>query len=115
MPDAFKQLCLQHDLLITSYTLARKDSKLLGALHWWRVVLDERKILKTQSRTNQSYFKTQWRFPSGINRYAGRKPLNGFMVTFYFLNPGYLGKQAHFAKPMNCRYSVIMTRDSRLS
>ena len=44
--DAFQQLCMQHDLLITSYTLARKDSKLLGALQWRRIVLDEAQNIK---------------------------------------------------------------------
>jgi SNF2 family DNA or RNA helicase len=44
--EAFKQLCMQHDLLIASYTLARKDSKILGALHWRKIVLDEAQNIK---------------------------------------------------------------------
>ena len=47
-PDAkaFKALCRNHDVVITSFTLARKDAKLFGAVNWHRVVLDEAQNIK---------------------------------------------------------------------
>ncbi|MFM2311699.1 MAG: hypothetical protein RLZZ04_975, partial [Cyanobacteriota bacterium] len=42
----FKADCLQQDIVITSFTLARKDAKLLGSLEWQRIVLDEAQNIK---------------------------------------------------------------------
>ena len=38
---AFERACLACDVVITSYALARRDEKILSAIHWRRVVLDE--------------------------------------------------------------------------
>ncbi len=107
--DAFKQGCLEHDLLITSYTLARKDSKLLGALHWHRVVLDEAQNIKNpKAAQTKAILKL-----SGDSRLAltGTPVENRLMdlwSIFNFLNPGYLGKQAGFRKS----YELPVQRDN---
>ncbi len=42
----FKQACRENDLVITSFTLARKDIKLLSEIQWHRIVLDEAQNIK---------------------------------------------------------------------
>lgn len=44
--EVFKTLCLQYDVVITSFTLVRKDEKLLSGFEWQRVVLDEAQNIK---------------------------------------------------------------------
>lgn len=95
--DSFKTRCSQHDLLITSYTLARKDSKLLGALHWRRIVLDEAQNIKNPKASQTKAILTL----NADHRLAltGTPVENRLMDVwsiFNFLNPGYLGKEAQF-------------------
>ena len=42
----FKAASLQHDVVITSFTLVRKDEKLLSSIEWQRIVLDEAQNIK---------------------------------------------------------------------
>ena len=42
----FQAACQQHDVIITSFTLARKDEKLLNSVEWQRLVLDEAQNIK---------------------------------------------------------------------
>ncbi|HAZ40691.1 MAG TPA: hypothetical protein DCY52_00320, partial [Methylococcaceae bacterium] len=45
-PEAFEQRIQGHQIIITSYALARRDEKLLSAIPWFRVVLDEAQNIK---------------------------------------------------------------------
>ncbi|MCL2930863.1 MAG: SNF2-related protein [Trichodesmium sp. MAG_R03] len=42
----FENVSLNSDLVITSFTLARKDRKLLEGINWHRIVLDEAQNIK---------------------------------------------------------------------
>lgn len=42
----FKAACQQHDVVITSFTLARKDEKLLTNTQWQRIAIDEAQNIK---------------------------------------------------------------------
>lgn len=109
--DAFKQRCLQHDLLITSYTLARKDSKLLGALHWHRVVLDEAQNIKNpKAAQTKAILKLNGDSRLALTGTPVENRLMDLWSIFNFLNPGYLGKQAHFRKS----YELPVQRDNDL-
>ena len=44
--EAFRRLYDEYDVIVTSFTLARKDQKLLSAVEWHRVVLDEAQNIK---------------------------------------------------------------------
>ncbi|WP_262966976.1 DEAD/DEAH box helicase [Methylobacter psychrophilus] len=107
--NAFKQRCLQHDLLITSYTLARKDSKLLGALHWHRVVLDEAQNIKNpKAAQTKAILKLNGDSRMALTGTPVENRLMDLWSIFNFLNPGYLGKQAHFRKT----YELPVQRDN---
>ncbi|MEY3289134.1 MAG: hypothetical protein RLZZ419_1376 [Pseudomonadota bacterium] len=108
---AFKQRCLQHDLLITSYTLARKDSKLLGALHWHRVVLDEAQNIKNpKAAQTKAILKLNGDSRLALTGTPVENRLMDLWSIFNFLNPGYLGKQTHFRKI----YELPVQRDNNL-
>ena len=107
--DAFKHRCLQYDLLITSYTLARKDSKLLGALHWHRVVLDEAQNIKNpKAAQTKAILKLNGDSRLALTGTPVENRLMDLWSIFNFLNQGYLGKQAHFRK----RYELPVQRDN---
>jgi SNF2 family DNA or RNA helicase len=107
--DAFKQLCLQHDLLITSYTLARKDSKMLGALNWRRIVLDEAQNIKNPvAAQTKAILKLSADSRLALTGTPVENRLMDLWSIFNFLNPGYLGKQAHFRKT----YELPIQRDN---
>jgi len=106
---AFTEQCGQHDVLITSYTLARKDNKLLEAQHWRRIVLDEAQNIKNPLAAQT---KAILKLPA-VSRLAltGTPVENRLMdlwSIFNFLNPGYLGKQAQFRK----NYELPVQRDN---
>ncbi len=107
--DAFKQLCLQHDLLVTSYTLARKDSKMLGALNWRRIVLDEAQNIKNPAAAQtKAILKLTADSRLALTGTPVENRLMDLWSIFNFLNPGYLGKQAHFRKT----YELPVQRDN---
>ncbi|MEI6706332.1 MAG: DEAD/DEAH box helicase [Methylococcales bacterium] len=107
--EAFKQLCTQHDLLITSYTLARKDSKLLGALHWRRIVLDEAQNIKNpKAAQTTAILKLSADSRLALTGTPVENRLMDLWSIFNFLNPNYLGKQAQFRKI----YELPIQRDN---
>ena len=107
--EAFKQLCMQHDLLITSYTLARKDSKLLGALQWRRIVLDEAQNIKNpKAAQTKAILKLNGDSRLALTGTPVENRLMDLWSIFNFLNPGYLGKQAQFRKA----YELPVQRDN---
>ena len=106
---AFKQLCSQHDLLITSYTLARKDSKLLGGLQWRRIVLDEAQNIKNpKAAQTKAILKLNGDSRLALTGTPVENRLMDLWSIFNFLNPGYLGKQAQFRKI----YELPVQRDN---
>jgi SNF2 family DNA or RNA helicase len=107
--DAFQQLCMQYDLLITSYTLARKDSKLLGALQWRRIVLDEAQNIKNpKAAQTKAILKLNGDSRLALTGTPVENRLMDLWSIFNFLNPGYLGKQAQFRKT----YELPVQRDN---
>ena len=107
--EAFRQLCLQHDLLITSYTLARKDIKLLSALHWRRVVLDEAQQIKNpKAAQTKAILKLHADARLALTGTPVENRLMDLWSIFNFLNPGYLGGQAQFRKT----YELPVQRDN---
>ncbi len=108
---AFKQQCLAHDMLITSYTLARKDSKLLGALNWRRIVLDEAQNIKNpKADQTKAILKLNGDSRLALTGTPVENRLMDLWSIFNFLNPGYLGKQTQFRKS----YELPVQRDNDL-
>lgn len=98
-PKAFKALCRTHDVVITSFNLARKDAKLLAAVTWHRVVLDEAQNIKNpKTAQTKAILKLNANHRLALTGTPVENRLLDLWSIFNFLNPGYLGTQAQFRK-----------------
>ncbi|MEO0434607.1 MAG: DEAD/DEAH box helicase [Cyanobacteria bacterium J06656_5] len=95
----FKEACREHDILITSFALARKDAKLFNAIEWHRIVLDEAQNIKNPKA---ALTKAICKFSAPHRLALTGTPIENRLLDlwsiFNFLNPGYLGTQAQFRK-----------------
>ena len=97
--EQFKSACLQQDIVITSFTLARKDAKLLCSLEWQRIVLDEAQNIKNpKAAQTKAILKLSGKHRLALTGTPVENRLLDLWSIFNFLNPGYLGKQAQFRK-----------------
>lgn len=95
----FKAASLQHDVVITSFTLARKDEKLLTSADWQRIVLDEAQNIKNpKAAQTKAILKLSAKHRLALTGTPVENRLLDLWSIFNFLNPGYLGKEAHFRK-----------------
>ena len=98
-PADFKQACQQHDVIITSFTLARKDEKLLQSIEWQRIVLDEAQNIKNpKAAQTKAILKLSAKHRLALTGTPVENRLLDLWSIFNFLNPGYLGKEAQFRK-----------------
>jgi len=105
----FIELCSKQDMVITSYTLARKDSALLASMNWHRIVLDEAQNIKNPKAAQTKAILTL-KAPHRL-ALTGTPVENRLMdlwSIFNFLNPDYLGKQTQFRKA----YELPIQRDN---
>jgi SNF2 family DNA or RNA helicase len=95
----FKQACREHDILITSFALARRDEKLLSEVNWHRIVLDEAQNIKNPKT---GLTKAVMKFAAPHRLALTGTPVENRLLDlwsiFNFLNPGYLGNQNQFRK-----------------
>ncbi|MBD1853406.1 DEAD/DEAH box helicase [Cyanobacteria bacterium FACHB-502] len=97
--EAFQQTCLEHDLIITSFTLARKDIRLLTSVDWHRVVLDEAQNIKNpKADLTKSILKLTALHRLALTGTPIENRLLDLWSIFNFLNPGYLGNQTQFRR-----------------
>ncbi|WGV24118.1 DEAD/DEAH box helicase [Halotia branconii] len=95
----FKVACQQHDVIITSFTLARKDEKLLNSVEWQRLVLDEAQNIKNpKAAQTKAILKLSAKHRLALTGTPVENRLLDLWSIFNFLNPGYLGKEAQFRK-----------------
>ncbi len=95
----FEAACLQHDVVITSFTLARKDEKLLNSVEWQRLVLDEAQNIKNpKAAQTKAILKISAKHRLALTGTPVENRLLDLWSIFNFLNPGYLGKEAQFRK-----------------
>ena len=96
---AFKTATSECDVVITSYTLVRKDSKLLQAVDWHRIVIDEaQKIKNPAAEQTKAILKLPVTRRLALTGTPVENRLLDLWSIFNFLNPGYLGKEAQFRK-----------------
>jgi SNF2 family DNA or RNA helicase len=87
------------DVLITSFTLARKDEKLLGGISWQRLVVDEAQNLKNpKAAQTKAINKITAQHRLALTGTPVENRLLDLWSIFNFLNPGYLGKESQFRK-----------------
>ena len=105
----FKTDCSKRDVIITSFTLARKDIKLLSSLEWQRIVLDEAQNIKNpQAAQTKAILKLSAKHRLALTGTPVENRLLDLWSIFNFLNPGYLGKKAQFRKS----FEIPIQRDN---
>ena len=95
--EEFDEAIMEHDLVITSYGLARRDAEHLAATDWKGVMLDEAQNIKNpSSKTAQAArsLKAEYRFALTGTPVENR--LMELWSIMEFLNPGYLWSQKRF-------------------
>ncbi len=96
---AFKQLCQTHDMVITSFSLARRDADLIDSVNWHRIVLDEAQNIKNpKAAQTKAILKLSARHRLALTGTPIENRLLDLWSIFNFLNPGYLGKESQFRK-----------------
>ena len=95
----FKAMVAENDVVITSFTLARKDAKLLDQIAWHRIVLDEAQNIKNpKAGQTKAILKLSAQHRLALTGTPVENRLLDLWSIFNFLNPGYLGKEAQFKK-----------------
>lgn len=106
---AFAKVCVQQDMLITSYTIARKDNALLNNIAWHRVVLDEAQNIKNpKAAQTKAILKFKAKHRLALTGTPVENRLMDLWSIFNYLNPNYLGKQTQFRKA----YELPIQRDN---
>ncbi len=97
-PD-FKKACNGVDVVITSFTLVRKDLKLLQSMTWQRIVLDEAQNIKNpKAAQTKAILKLEAPHRLALTGTPVENRLLDLWSIFNFLNPGYLGKENQFRR-----------------
>ncbi len=100
------------DLLITSYSLIRRDSTLFKSITWHRIVLDEAQNIKNpQAQQSKAIMSLNARHRLALTGTPIENRLLDLWSIFHFLNPGYLGKQATFRK----QFETAIQRDKDMA
>ena len=96
---AFAAAIGDRDVVLTSFTLARLDEKLLRSRDWHRVVVDEAQNIKNPS-TAQTKAILKLNAPPrlALTGTPVENRLRDLWSIFNFLNPGYLGKESQFRR-----------------
>ncbi|MDH7473328.1 MAG: DEAD/DEAH box helicase [Anaerolineae bacterium] len=87
----------QHDLVISSYSLVRRDEETLSAVQWGGVILDEAQNIKNPSAKQSQAAR---RLPADYRLALTGTPVENRLSELWsimeFLNPGYLGSREKF-------------------
>ncbi|MEK5252322.1 DEAD/DEAH box helicase [Paenibacillus sp. FSL F4-0125] len=95
--DSFLELAASHDIVLTTYHLAGRDSEDLANVHWSTVVLDEAQYIKNhRTKQAQSVMKLSAPHRIAMTGTPVENRLGELWSIFHFLNPGYLGTYHSF-------------------
>ncbi|ELS32322.1 MULTISPECIES: DEAD/DEAH box helicase [Pseudanabaena] len=96
---AFQNIYQTHDLIITSFTLIRKDEALFSSVNWHRIVIDEAQNIKNpKAAQTKAILKLESKHRLALTGTPVENRLLDLWSIFNFLNPNYLGKEAQFKK-----------------
>lgn len=96
-PETFRHRAADQAMVITSYALARRDRKLLTALDWHRVVLDEAQNIKNpKAAQTKAVLALKAGHRLALTGTPVENRLTDLWSIFNFINPGYLGTQTRF-------------------
>ncbi len=100
----------QCDVVITTYALVPRDREIIGAIDWWRVVLDEAQYIKNPP-TRQTTAIRQLRSDRRVALTG--TPVENRLAELWsimeFCNPGYLGPAEEFRR--RCAVPIERHRD----
>ncbi|WP_039835611.1 SNF2-related protein, partial [Paenibacillus sonchi] len=93
----FAQLAASHEIVLTTYHLAGRDSEDLAGVRWSTVVLDEAQYIKNhRTKQAQSVMKLSAPHRIAMTGTPVENRLGELWSIFHFLNPGYLGTYHSF-------------------
>ncbi len=96
---AFTEAVNKHDLIITSYALIYRDIKLLKAVEWQIIVLDEAQNVKnSEAKQSQAVRQLDTTFRIALTGTPVENRLQELWSILDFLNPGYLGSKQFFQR-----------------
>jgi SNF2 family DNA or RNA helicase len=95
--EEFAESIMEHDLVVTSYGLARRDADDLAAADWKGVILDEAQNIKNpSSKTAQAVRSLNAQYRFALTGTPVENRLMELWSIMEFLNPGYLWSQKRF-------------------
>lgn len=97
--DTFAATVARYDVIVTSYTLARRDHHLFTSVAWGGLILDEaQKIKNPEIQVTQAVNRIPADFRLALTGTPIENQLEELWSIFNFLNRGYLGSQMTFRK-----------------
>lgn len=95
--EGFAELANSHEIVLTTYHLAGRDSEDLAGVRWSTVVLDEAQYIKNhRTKQAQSVMKLSAPHRIAMTGTPVENRLGELWSIFQFLNPGYLGTYRSF-------------------
>lgn len=108
-PVQFQHDIIDKDVVITSFSLVRRDASLFHPINWHRIVVDEAQNIKNpKSAQAKAVFRLNAKFRIAMTGTPIENRLMDMWSIFHFLNPGYLGNATQFKN----RYETPIQRDS---
>ena len=106
---AFKKTSAACDIVITSFSIARRDSGLLNKQQWRRIVVDEAQNIKNpKSAQTRAIYSLKAPCRIALTGTLIENRLMDLWSLLHFLNPGYLGTATQFKRA----YETPIQRDS---
>lgn len=112
---AFSKQALEHDIVLTSYSTAQRDSGLLRSILWDTLTLDEAQYIKNpQTKLAQLIFSLQGQHRIAMTGTPLENKLSDLWSLFAFINPGYLGSERQFRRAFEQGGTAALQRLHRL-
>jgi len=107
-PAEFAEFIALSDVVITSFSIARRDSKMLELQNWQRIVVDEAQNIKNpKSAQAKAIYALKAPHRIAMTGTPIENRLMDMWSLFHFLNPGYLGTAIQFKRA----YETPVQRD----
>jgi len=95
--EAFIEAAQSHDIVLTSYPLARLDAETMQRVHWLWVILDEAQNIKNpEAKQTQAIRKLPAEYRLALTGTPVENRLSELWSIMHFLNPGFLGARSRF-------------------
>jgi len=108
----FKTSASSCDIVITSFSLARRDKEIFSSQNWHRIVVDEAQNIKNpKSAQAKAVFSFKAPHRIALTGTPVENRLMDLWSLFHFLNPGYLGNATQFRRA----YELPINREASQS